>query len=82
VTDQNPEGKYQALEKYGRDLTEARSPRQIDPVIERDNEIRRSHAGAVAPNKNNPCSSAIGCGQDSNRGRARSTIISGDVPGR
>src|SRR5437667_12913809 len=41
VTDQNPEGKFQALEKYGRDLTELARRGQIDPVIGRDNEIRR-----------------------------------------
>ena len=41
VTDQNPEGKYQALEKYGRDLTELARRGKIDPVIGRDNEIRR-----------------------------------------
>src|SRR5438552_2621580 len=41
VTDQNPEGKYQTLEKYGRDLTELARRGKIDPVIGRDNEIRR-----------------------------------------
>src|SRR5437764_854663 len=41
VTDQNPEGKYQTLEKYGRDLTEMARRGKIDPVIGRDNEIRR-----------------------------------------
>ena len=41
VTDQNPEGKYQALEKYGRDLTEAAKAGKLDPVIGRDEEIRR-----------------------------------------
>ncbi|HEY3601810.1 MAG TPA: Clp protease N-terminal domain-containing protein, partial [Chthoniobacterales bacterium] len=41
VTDQNPEGKYQALEKYGRDLTQLARRGKIDPVIGRDNEIRR-----------------------------------------
>src|SRR6266487_5288653 len=39
VTDQNPEGKYQTLEKYGRDLTELARRGKIDPVIGRDNEI-------------------------------------------
>src|SRR2546421_2503516 len=42
VTDQNPEGKYQTLEKYGRDLTEMARRGKIDPVIGRDNEIRRA----------------------------------------
>src|SRR5207248_9772637 len=39
VTDQNPEGKYQTLEKYGRDLTQLARRGKIDPVIGRDNEI-------------------------------------------
>jgi ATP-dependent Clp protease ATP-binding subunit ClpB len=41
VTDQNPEGKYQALEKYGRNLTELAQQGKLDPVIGRDEEIRR-----------------------------------------
>src|SRR5215471_1378446 len=41
VTDQNPEAKFQTLEKYGRDLTELARRGKIDPVIGRDNEIRR-----------------------------------------
>src|SRR5438477_5462872 len=41
VTDQNPEGKFQTLEKYGRDLTQLARRGKIDPVIGRDNEIRR-----------------------------------------
>ncbi len=41
VTDQNPEGKYQTLEKYGQDLTQRARRGKIDPVIGRDNEIRR-----------------------------------------
>src|ERR671916_796424 len=40
VTDQNPEDKYQALEKFGRDLTEAAEQGKLDPVIGRDDEIR------------------------------------------
>jgi len=44
VTDQNPEGKYQALEKYGRDLTEMARKGKIDPVIGRDEEIRRTRS--------------------------------------
>src|SRR6266576_1778285 len=47
VTDQNPEGKYQTLEKYGRDLTELARRGKIDPVIGRDNEIRRIISGDV-----------------------------------
>jgi len=41
VTDQNPEAKYQALERYGRDLTEIARRGKLDPVIGRDEEIRR-----------------------------------------
>ena len=44
MTDQNPEGKYEALEKYGRDLTEAARQGKLDPVIGRDDEIRREPA--------------------------------------
>jgi len=46
--------KISALEKYGRDLTELARRARIDPVIGRDNEIRRGHAGVVAADKNNP----------------------------
>ena len=82
VTDQNPEGKYQALEKYGRDLTELARRGKIDPVIGRDNEIRRHHAGACrAARKIIRCSSAIRAWarRRSWKGLAR-RIISGDVP--
>src|ERR671937_2452449 len=54
VTDQNPEGKYQALEKYGRDLTELARRGKIDPVIGRDNEIRRVMQVLSRRTKNNP----------------------------
>src|SRR5437773_722351 len=48
VTDQNPEGKYQTLEKYGRDLTELARRGKIDPVIGRDNEIHTSVGAGAA----------------------------------
>ena len=54
VTDQNPEGKYQTLEKYGRDLTELARQGKIDPVIGRDNEIRRVMQVLSRRTKNNP----------------------------
>jgi len=54
VTDQNPEGKFQALEKYGRDLTELARRGKIDPVIGRDNEIRRVMQVLSRRTKNNP----------------------------
>src|SRR5438552_9379597 len=54
VTDQSPEGKYQALEKYGRDLTQLARRGKIDPVIGRDNEIRRIMQVLSRRTKNNP----------------------------
>jgi ATP-dependent Clp protease ATP-binding subunit ClpB len=54
VTDQDPEGKYQALKKYGRDLTEAARQGKLDPVIGRDDEIRRVIHVLSRRTKNNP----------------------------
>ena len=54
VTDQNPEGKYQALERYGRDLTEVARKGKLDPVIGRDDEIRRVIQVLARRTKNNP----------------------------
>ena len=54
VTDQNPEGKYQALEKYGRNLTELARQGKLDPVIGRDEEIRRVIQVLSRRTKNNP----------------------------
>src|ERR687886_2944157 len=54
VTDQNPEDKYQALEKFGRDLTEAAEQGKLDPVIGRDDEIRRVIQVLSRRTKNNP----------------------------
>ena len=54
VTDQNPEGKYQALEKYGRDLTQLAREGKLDPVIGRDDEIRRTIQILSRRTKNNP----------------------------
>jgi ATP-dependent Clp protease ATP-binding subunit ClpB len=54
VTSQNPEDQYQALEKYGRDLTEAARAGEIDPVIGRDDEIRRVIQVLSRRTKNNP----------------------------
>ena len=51
VTDPNPEAKYQALERYARDLTELARQGKLDPVIGRDEEIRRDHPGAFAADK-------------------------------
>ena len=54
VTDQTPEDKVQALEKFGRDLTEAAEQGQLDPVIGRDDEIRRVIQVLSRRRKNNP----------------------------
>ena len=54
VTDQNPEGKYEALEKYGRDLTQLARAGKLDPVIGRDDEIRRTIQILSRRTKNNP----------------------------
>ena len=54
VTDQNPEGKFQALEKYAKDLTELAQRDKLDPVIGRDEEIRRVIQVLSRRTKNNP----------------------------
>jgi ATP-dependent Clp protease ATP-binding subunit ClpB len=54
VTDQNPEGKYESLEKYGRDLTQLARQGKLDPVIGRDDEIRRTIQILSRRTKNNP----------------------------
>ena len=54
VTDQNPEGKFQALEKYAKDLTEMARRGKLDPVIGRDEEIRRVIQVLSRRTKNNP----------------------------
>src|SRR5713226_4224273 len=54
VTDQNPEGRYQALEKYGRNLTQLAEQGKLDPVIGRDEEIRRVIQVLSRRTKNNP----------------------------